>query len=155
MFCIITYTKIRLIGLNISLTSLITHKFLILQPLGSPAYKKNYNLEGARPWGITIPSPYFCTILSATYLQNNKKISKILKKMWVLYLHSIFMIPCCVLRTVPGPLDFYTPYGSILKLLAFPVRYAHQMHLKRAFFRHLNHIPIDNMISIMYIFLKK
>ena len=81
--------------------------------------------------------------------------SKIFKKMRVLCPHNICMLPCRVLRTVPGPLDLYKLYGSIPELLVFPVQYAHRMHLQDTFWFHLNHIPIDNMISIRYIFLKQ
>jgi hypothetical protein len=130
--------------------SLSTSNHLAHHPI-----RKNYNSEGARPWGITIPSPYFFTILSAIYLQNNNKISKIFKNMWVLCPHIIFMLPCCVLSTVPGPLEFYIPYSLILELLAFPVQYTDHMHLQDAFLLHLNHIPIDYMIIIKYIFIKK
>ena len=75
--------------------------------------------------------------------------------MWVFFPHSIFMLPSCVLRTVLGPLDLYKPYGSILELFSLPVQYVHQMYLQDTFFLHLNHIPIDYMFSIKYIFLKQ
>ena len=101
---------------------------------------------------ITIPSPYFFTILSTTYLHRINKIFKIFKKMRVLSPHNICMLPCRVLRTVPGPLDLYKPYSSIPEMFVVPVQYAHRMHLQDTFLFHLNHIPIDNMISIWYIF---
>jgi hypothetical protein len=69
--------------------------------------------------------------------------------------HSICMLPCRVLRIVLGPLDLYKLYSSIPELFAFPVQYAHRMHLQDTLWFHLNHIPIDNMISIRYIFLKQ
>jgi hypothetical protein len=83
------------------------------------------------------------------------KISKILKKMWVFFPHCILMLPSSVLRTVPGPLDLYKPYGPIPELFDFPVQNAYQMHLESVFLLHLNHILINNMISIRYIFLEK
>ena len=72
--------------------------------------------------------------------------------MRVLYPHNICMLPCRVLGTVPGPLDLYKLYGSISELLVFPVQYVHRMHLQDTFWFHLNHIPIDYMISIRYIY---
>jgi hypothetical protein len=79
--------------------------------------------------------------------------SKIFKKMRVLCLHCIFILPSSILKTVPGPLNLYKPYGSVLELFDFLVQNAHRMHLKSAFFLCLNHIPINNMIIIRYIFL--
>jgi hypothetical protein len=79
--------------------------------------------------------------------------SKIFKTMWVFCPHCIFMLPSSILRTVLGPLNLYKPYGSSPELLEFPVQNVHRMHLKSAFLLHLNHIPINNMISIDYIFL--
>jgi hypothetical protein len=92
----------------------------------------------------TIPSPYFCTVLSAA-LHNICTPFKIFKKMWVLYPHNLFMLPCRVLKTVPGPLDLYKLHSLISELFSFPV------HLQDTFWFHLNRIPIDYMISIRYI----
>jgi hypothetical protein len=103
---------------------------------------------------ITIPSPYFFTVLSETYLHKVNKIFKIFKNMQVFFPHSILMFPCHVLRTVPGPLDLYKPYGYISKMIALPVQYAHRMHLQGTFLLHLNHIPINHMITISYILLE-
>jgi hypothetical protein len=101
---------------------------------------------------ITIPSPYLCTVLSAscTHVQLN---FKILKKMWLLCLPYILMLPSSILRTVLGPLNLYKPYGLIPELFDFSVQNAHRTHLKSVFLLHLNHIPINNMISIRYIFI--
>jgi hypothetical protein len=79
--------------------------------------------------------------------------SKIFKKMRVFFLHCIFMLPSSILRVIPCLLNLYKPYGSISDLFHFPVQNPHWMHLKSAFLLHLNHIPINNMISIGYIFL--
>jgi hypothetical protein len=103
---------------------------------------------------ITIPSPIYA-LSSVHHVPIYNKISKILKKMWVFYPHCILMLPSSVPRTVPGPLDLYKPYGSIPELFEFPVQNAYQMHLKSAFLLHPNHIPINKMISIRYIFLEK
>ena len=83
------------------------------------------------------------------------KVSKTLKNMRVLCLHYILILPSSVLKTIPGPLDLYYLYGLILELLDLPVQYAHQMHLKRTFLLHLNHIPISDMINIRYILFEK
>ena len=79
--------------------------------------------------------------------------SKIFKNMRVFCPHCIFMLPSSILWAVPVPLNLYKPYGSVLELLEFSVQNVHRMHLKSAFFLHLNHILINNMISIKYIFL--
>jgi hypothetical protein len=110
---------------------------------------------GAWPWGITISSLYFFIVLSAIVLHHINKIFKILKKMWIFCTHFILMLPSSVLRTVPGPLDLYNPYGSILKIFDFSVQNVYQMHLDSAFFLRLNHIPINYMISIRNIFLEQ
>jgi hypothetical protein len=47
------------------------------------------------------------------------------------------------------------PYGSFLKLFDFSVQNSYWMHLENAFLLQLNHIPINNMISIRYIFLEE
>jgi hypothetical protein len=151
--------KIRLTGLSIQALrpnkhiSLSTYKYLAHQPIN--IIKHHYNSTRAWPWGITIPSPYLCIVLSAYFLHNINNLSKILKKMWVFYPHSIFMLPSCVIKTVLGPLDLYKPYGSTSELFYFLVQNVYRMHLKSAFLLHLNHIPMNNMISIRYIFLKK
>jgi hypothetical protein len=106
-------------------------------------------------FGLAIlQSPPFIYALSLVHhVPIYNKISKFLKKMWVFYPHCILMLPSSVLGTALGPLDLYNPYGSISKMFDFPVQNAYQMHLESAFLLHLNHIPINNMISIRYIFL--
>jgi hypothetical protein len=73
--------------------------------------------------------------------------------MWIFCPHCILMLPSSVLKTVLGPLNIYNPYGSIMELIYFSVQNAHWMHLQSAFLVHLNHILINNMIMIRYIFL--
>ena len=75
--------------------------------------------------------------------------------MWVLYPHSIFIVPSCILKTVPGPLDLYYPYGSISQLLDLLIQYAHQLYSEVSLLLHLNHISINYMISIGYILFKQ
>jgi hypothetical protein len=135
---------------------------------GSPTYMYIYTynwyqrltklyvqLQRVRIRYITFPSPLFihypqCIIYICTY-----KISKIFKNMWILYVHSILALPSCILRTVPSPLDLYQLHGLILELFDSPIQYANQSHLEIAFWLHLNHILINNMISIRYIPFKK
>jgi hypothetical protein len=103
--------------------------------------------------GILQSPPLIYALSSVHYIHIYNKISKILKKMRVFYPHCIFMLPSSILRTILGPLDFYKPYGSIPELFDFLVQNAYRMHLESSFLLHLNHIPINNMISIKYIFL--
>jgi hypothetical protein len=130
---------------------LLVYKHLDHQPINT--IKHHYNSMGDQPWDTTIPSPFFFTFLTETHLHNINNIFKIIKKMWVFCLHSIFMLPSCILGTIPGPLDLYKPYGSISELFDFLVQNAHQMHLESAFLLPLNHIPINNIIGLKYIFL--
>jgi hypothetical protein len=103
--------------------------------------------------GYYNPLPLFMHCPQCIIHSYISEFSKIFKKMRVFYLHCIFMLPSSILRTVPGPLNLYKPYGSVSELFDFLVQNAHWMHLKSAFLLHLNHIPINNMISIGYIFL--
>ena len=119
----------------------------------SPTYM--YNYKGFWIKDTTIPSPLFmhcpqCIIYTCTYT-----ISNIIKKMRILCSHSIFALLGCILRTVLGPLDLYQLHGSILELLDFLVQYESQSCLKISLWLHLNHIPINDMISIMYILIKQ
>jgi hypothetical protein len=99
------------------------------------------------------PLPLFMHCPQCIIHPYTKEFSKILKTMWVFCLHCILMLPSSILKTVLGPLNLYKPYGSVLELLEFLVQNAHQMHLKRTFLLHLNHILVNNMISIKYIFI--
>jgi hypothetical protein len=97
---------------------------------GSPAYM--YNYKCSRSGTLHSPPPYFmhcpqCIVYTYTY-----NISKIFKKMWILYPNSILPLTCCILRTVPGPLDPYQLHVSILELFVFLIQYANQLHLKIA-----------------------
>ena len=109
-------------------------------------------MESGQVLGI-IQSPPLIFALSSVQLSHNiNKISKIFKNMWVLRPYSVLVIPCHILRTVLGPLDLYKLNSWIPELFYFPVQYAHKMHLQDTFWFHLNHIPIDYMISIRYIY---
>jgi hypothetical protein len=43
-----------------------------------------HNITGARPWGITIPSPYFFTVLSATFTQHQQDFQNLQKDAGIL-----------------------------------------------------------------------
>jgi hypothetical protein len=103
--------------------------------------------------GILQSPPLIYALSSVNHVLIYKKISKILKIMLVFCLHCILMLPSSILRTILGPLELYKTYGSVPELFDFLVQNAYWMHLKSNFFLHLNHIPINNMISIKYIFL--
>jgi hypothetical protein len=149
--------KIKLPTLTLRLSGLITHKPTSLYKLGSPSYKTKlqFIIQLGHILGVLQSPPLIFALSSVQLSHSIHNISKIFKKMWVFCSHSIFMFPCCILRTVPGPLDLYESYGSIPELFFFPVQYAHRMHLQDTFLFHMNHIPIDYMISIRYIFIKK
>jgi hypothetical protein len=103
--------------------------------------------------GYYNPLPLFMHCRQCIIHPYISEFSKIFKKMRVFYPHSIFMIPSSILRTILGPLNLYKPYGLVPEPFYFLVQNVHRMHLKSAFLFHLNHIPINNMISIRYIFL--
>jgi hypothetical protein len=103
--------------------------------------------------GYYNPLPLFMHCPQCIMYPYTTKFSKFFKNMRVLCSHCILMLPSSVFRYVPGPLDLYNPYGSIPKLFDFSIQDAHWMHLEIAFLLHLNNNPINNMITIEYIFL--
>ena len=107
------------------------------------------------PRGITFPSLYLFNVLSAIYTHIQPKFQKSSKYVWVFYPHSIFMLPICIFGTVLVPLDLYKLYGLIPELFDFLVHNVYQMYLESVFLLHLNHIPINNMIIMRCILLKK
>jgi hypothetical protein len=101
---------------------------------------------------MKFPSPLF-KALSSVHIQNkNKKFQNLLKKLWVLCLHGIFMLPSSIFGTVAGPLEFYQLYNSILEHFEFYVQYSYWLDLKVSVCLYLNQMPINNMVRIMYIF---
>ena len=103
--------------------------------------------------GYYNPLPLFMHCPQCNMYPYTTKFSKFFKNMQVLCPHCILMIPSSVFRSVPGPMDLYKPYGSIPELFDFSIQDAHRMHLENAFLLHLNSIPINNMISIGYIYI--
>jgi hypothetical protein len=155
---VITYTTAGSWPSTLRLPGLTTHKPPAYKNLAHQPIKHNYNsfqnmvYNGARPWGHYNPPPLIFALSSVQLYTASASFSKFFKKMRVLCPHNICMLPCHVLRTVPGPLDPYKLHSSIPELFYFPVQYAHRMHLQDTFWFHLNHIPIDYMISIRYIY---
>jgi hypothetical protein len=114
-----------------------------------------YNYKGLCIRDTTIPSPLFmhcpqCIIYTCTY-----KISKLFKNMRILCSHKILTLPGCIIKIILGTLDLYHLHDSIPKLLGFLIQYVNQSNLKSSFWLHLNHIPINDMISIRYTLLKQ
>jgi hypothetical protein len=107
------------------------------------------------PRGIIFPSPLFINCPRCIIYTYTIKTSKFFNKMQVLFPHSILVLSSCIPRKVQVPLDFYYPYRLIPELLDISIQYANQLHLEVALFLHLNHIPINDMISIRYIIFKK
>jgi hypothetical protein len=103
--------------------------------------------------GYYNPLPLFMHCPQCIMYAYTTKFSKFFKNMRVLCPHCILMLPSSIFKSVPGPLDLYNPYGSILELFDFSIQNMHRMHLESTFLLHLNNIPINNMISIEYIFL--
>jgi hypothetical protein len=103
--------------------------------------------------GYYNPLPLFMQCPEWIMNSYTTKFSKFFKTMQVFFPHCILMLPSSVFRSVPGSLDLYKPYGSIPELFDFSIQDAHRMHLESAFLLHLDNIPINNMISIGYIFI--
>ena len=73
----------------------------------------------------------------------------IIKQKWMCQSHGILQLPCSL------ELHLYLPYGSILEHCDVPVEDVHWLDLQLSLRFHLNHIPIDHMVRIMYIFLNQ
>ena len=110
--------------------------------------------------GVTFPSPFNTTILSA--LQNLNKMlhctasvfHKIEQK-WMCQSYGILQIPRSLFRSVILPLHLYLPYGLVPEHYDLPVEDTHWLDLELTLGFHLNHIPIYPMVWIMYIFIKQ
>jgi hypothetical protein len=74
--------------------------------------------------GCYIPSPLFWHCPQCIY-KIEIKISNLFKKLRVVCLHGIFMIPGSIFRNVTGPLNFYQLYNSILEHFDFSVQHSH------------------------------
>jgi hypothetical protein len=129
------------------ITKMMSKQLTILNMLG-------LHLHLGLTEGYYNPLPLFMHFPQCIMYPYTTNVSKIpFKKMWVFFPHCIIMLPSSVFGSVPVPLDLYKPYGSIPELFDFSVQNAHWMHLESAFLLHLNNIPINNMISIRYVFL--
>jgi hypothetical protein len=107
-------------------------------------------------WGFKtqgyIPSPLFWHCPQCIY-KIEIKISNLFKKLQVLCLHGIFMLPSSIFGTIAGPLNFYQLYNSIPDHFDFSVQYSHWLNLKISLCLYLNQMPINNMVRFMYIIL--
>ena len=74
---------------------------------------------------------------------------------WMCESHGILQLPCSLFRTVVLPFHLYLPYGLVLEHCDLPVEDAHWLDLELSLRFHLDHILINHMVRIMYIFLKK
>jgi hypothetical protein len=63
------------------------------------------------------PPPYFGIVLSA-YTKHKSKIQNLFKK-WVIFPHSILILPSSIFGTVVVPLEFQGLYNSIPKKFEF------------------------------------
>jgi hypothetical protein len=87
----------------------------------------------------------------SAYTKEKTKFQNVLKKLWVLCMHVILMLPSSIFRIVVGALDFYQLYNSILEHFEFYVQYSHSLDLKSFLCLYLNQMLINNMVRIMYI----
>ena len=78
-----------------------------------------------------------------------------IEQKWMCQLHGILHLPCSLFRILMLPLHLYLPYGSVWEHFDLPVEDVHWLDLQLSLRFHLNHIPIDHMVRIMYISLKQ
>ena len=78
-----------------------------------------------------------------------------IEQKWMCQSHGILQLPCSLFRTVVLPLHLYLYNGSIPEHCDIPVEDAHWLDSKLSLEFHLNHIPINHMVRIMYIVLKQ
>ena len=116
----------------------------------SQHYNNTLFKMGVHNLGCYIPSPLFWHCPQCIY-KMEIKFSNLFKKLRVLCPHGIFMLPSSIFRTVAGPLNFYHLYNSILENFDFFVQYSHWLDLKVSLCLYLNHMSINNMVSIMNI----
>ena len=70
-------------------------------------------------------------------------------------LHGIVQLQHSLLRTIVLPLHLYLSNGSIPEHCDLFVEDAQWLGLELSLGFHLNHIPINHMVRVMYIFLKQ
>lgn len=74
---------------------------------------------------------------------------------WVCLPHGILQLPRNLIQTKVLALHLYQSDGSIIECSLFPAYDANMLHLELSLGFHLNHIPINNVIMIMYILFKQ
>ena len=78
-----------------------------------------------------------------------------IEQKWMCQSHGILQLPRILFRSVVLPLHLYMSYGLILEHGDLPVEDAQWLSLELSLEFHLNHIPINHMVRVMYIFLKQ
>ena len=117
-------------------------------------------MHWVQKWGVTFPSPFNSTVLSA--LQNFNKmlpgtalVFHRIEQKWVCQSHGILQLPHSLFRSIMLPLHLYLPYGLVPEHCDLPVEDAHWLDSELSLRFHLNHIPIYHMVRIMYIYFKQ
>jgi hypothetical protein len=120
---------------------------------GSPSYM--YNYKGFGLGTLHSPPSYLCTVINAFYTHVHTKFQKSSKR-WE-YSTCIGSSHSQVASSGPYQVHwtFYQLHDSIPELFGFSIQYANRSHSKIVFWLHLNHIPINNMISIREILFKQ
>ena len=85
-------------------------------------------------------------------------ISSVLYKIeqnWMCQSHGILQLPHSLIQNIVLPLHLYISNGSIPKHCDLVFEDAQWLSLELSLGFHLNHIPINHIVRIMYIFLKQ
>lgn len=69
--------------------------------------------------------------------------------------HHFLMVPCSIFMTKKGPMHLYQGDGLILEHLEFLIKNTDWLDMKVSLNLHLNHVPINYMVSIRMILLKQ
>jgi len=114
--------------------------------------------RGLQNSGYYNPLPLkLSTVLDASYtvyiLLLTAALQKFSKQVWIFLPRLIFQLPSCIFRTEGPPLDLYLSDGHILKHYDLLVQDADWLHLETSLGFYLNHMPINNVVRVMHIFL--
>ena len=125
-------TLIYMLGIIHHIYAIFTYQFNIYQGLKYEYY-------------VPPPLEQHCIVIS--YLKTEQK--------WVCLFHGILQLPCSLIGTKVLPLHLYLFDGLVLQQCYLLVEDVHRFHLELSLGFHLYHIPINYVIRIMYILLKK
>ena len=95
-----------------------------------------------------------CEVFPHTTYQVDSHASPAIEQKWMCQSHGILQLPRSLFRSVVLPLYLYLPYGSVSKHCDLPIEDAHWLNSELSLRFHLDHIPINHMVRVMYIFLK-